>query len=52
MTSDPCGEFLAAVEGLRDDNGVRLTAHTASVSADAWAEPTQPTEAAPAVSAD
>ncbi|CAL9454902.1 hypothetical protein [Streptomyces sp. enrichment culture] len=41
MTTDACGEFLAAVDQLRDDGGtVRLTAHTSSVSADAWSAPT------------
>ncbi|MFJ3824966.1 hypothetical protein [Streptomyces nodosus] len=40
MTTDACGEFLAAVDQLRDDDGtVRLTAHTSSVSADAWSAP-------------
>ncbi|MFD4943564.1 hypothetical protein ACFWNT_13730 [Streptomyces sp. NPDC058409] len=38
-TTDTCGEFLAAVEKLRDDGTVRLTAHTSSVSADAWTTP-------------
>ncbi|MFC8867988.1 hypothetical protein ACFUAC_10085 [Streptomyces sp. NPDC057148] len=48
MTTDLCGEFLAAVEQLRDDGGtVRLTAHTSSVSADAWSTPVG-TESAPA----
>ncbi|MFD5443683.1 MULTISPECIES: hypothetical protein [Streptomyces] len=47
-TTDPCDEFLAAVDELRDDNGtVRMTAHTSSVSADAWSS-TPGTEAEPA----
>ncbi|MFF2941250.1 hypothetical protein ACFVSQ_15555 [Streptomyces niveus] len=48
MTTDVCGEFLAAVDQLRDDGGtVRLTAHTSSVSADAWSAPAG-AESAPA----
>ncbi|MET7290830.1 hypothetical protein ABZS79_01495 [Streptomyces griseoloalbus] len=49
MTTDACGEFLAAVDQLRDDSGtVRLTAHTSSVSADAWNAPATGAESAPA----
>ncbi|MFE7811344.1 hypothetical protein ACFU5P_05050 [Streptomyces sp. NPDC057433] len=49
MTTDACGEFLAAVDQLRDDGGtVRLTAHTSSISADAWSAPTTGAESAPA----
>ncbi|MFG2439664.1 hypothetical protein [Streptomyces sp. NPDC048508] len=48
MTTDACGEFLAAVNKLHDDGGtVRLTAHTSSVSADAWSTPDTDTESAP-----
>jgi hypothetical protein len=36
MTSDNCDDFLEAVEQLRDNEPVQLTAHTSSVSADAW----------------
>ncbi len=40
MTNDTCGEFLTEVEQLRDNGDtVRLTAHTSSVSADAWNTP-------------
>jgi hypothetical protein len=36
-SSDPISEFLAAVEELRgDDDTVRTTMHTSSVSADDW----------------
>ncbi|MGW2652079.1 hypothetical protein ACWC1D_00230 [Streptomyces sp. NPDC001478] len=53
-TTDTCGEFLAAVEMLRDDDGtVRLTAHTSSVSADAWnTDPDTGTEPATGTPAD
>ncbi|MEF9902027.1 hypothetical protein [Streptomyces sp. P9-A2] len=47
-TTDACGEFLAAVNQLRDDSTVRLTAHTSSVSADAWSAPDTEAEPAPA----
>ncbi|MGW3498596.1 hypothetical protein [Streptomyces sp. NPDC001020] len=40
-TTDECGAFLAAVEGLGDGGPVRLTAHTSSVSADGWTDPDQ-----------
>ncbi|MEU9059124.1 hypothetical protein AB0D13_09665 [Streptomyces sp. NPDC048430] len=47
-TPDLCDEFLAAVDELRNDNGtVHMTAHTSSVSADAWSSITD-TEAEPA----
>ncbi|WP_193241488.1 hypothetical protein [Streptomyces phaeolivaceus] len=53
MTTDACGEFLAAVDQLRDDDGtVRLTAHTSSVSADAWSTPATGAESAPAATAE
>ncbi|CAL9411519.1 hypothetical protein [Streptomyces sp. enrichment culture] len=49
MTTDACGDFLAAVDQLRDDGGtVRLTAHTSSVSTDAWSAPAPAAESAPA----
>jgi hypothetical protein len=55
-TTDACGEFLAAVDKLRDDGGtVRLTAHTSSVSADAWSTPPtagEPTSATPEADSD
>jgi hypothetical protein len=36
--SDHISEFLAAVDELRrEDQAVRTTAHTSSVSADGWA---------------
>jgi hypothetical protein len=36
-SSDPISEFLAAVDELRgDDDTVRTTMHTSSVSADDW----------------
>ncbi|MFK0154285.1 hypothetical protein ACIQVK_19695 [Streptomyces sp. NPDC090493] len=47
-TTDACGEFLAAVDQLRDEPAVRLTAHTSSVSADAWSAPDTGAETAPA----
>ncbi|MFF4863505.1 hypothetical protein ACFY3J_17535 [Streptomyces sp. NPDC001231] len=49
-TTDECGEFLAAVDQLRDEGTVRLTAHTSSVSADAWSTPdaAEPATATPA----
>ena len=47
-TTDACGEFLARVDQLRDDGAVRLTAHTSSVSADAWSAPDTGAESAPA----
>ncbi|MFK0120121.1 hypothetical protein [Streptomyces sp. NPDC090994] len=51
-TTDTCDEFLAAVDQLRDDGGtVRLTAHTSSVSADAWSAPDTGAEPAPATPA-
>ncbi|MEU2598174.1 hypothetical protein ACWGPD_15210 [Streptomyces hirsutus] len=50
-TTDACGEFLAAVNQLRDDSTVRLTAHTSSVSADAWSAPDTGAEPAPATPA-
>ena len=35
--TDPISDFLAAVDDLRgDDESVRTTAHTSSVSADGW----------------
>ncbi len=44
MTDDRISEFLDAVEELRgDDDTVRTTAHTSSVSAEGW-----PTTEAPA----
>lgn len=47
--TDACDDFLAAVEQLRDDDStVRLTAHTSSVSADAWSTPDTDAESAPA----
>lgn len=51
-TSDTFEEFLAAVDDLHDGGAVRLTAHTASVSADAWSEPAESAQAAPAASTD
>lgn len=37
MSNDRISEFLAAVDDLRgDDETVRTTAHTSSVSADGW----------------
>ncbi|MFI1445235.1 hypothetical protein [Streptomyces fructofermentans] len=48
MTTDECDEFLAAVDQLRDGGTVRLTAHTSSVSADAWSAPATGAETAPA----
>ncbi|MFB7108682.1 hypothetical protein [Streptomyces sp. NPDC056291] len=42
------GDFLAAVEELRDGGPVRLTAHTSSVSADAWTAPAQDAPETPA----
>lgn len=36
---DQFSAFLAAVATLRDDNEVRTTAHTSSVSADDWPTP-------------
>ncbi|MEV8128649.1 hypothetical protein AB0P07_32150 [Streptomyces sp. NPDC085944] len=51
MTTDACGEFLAAVDQLRDEGGtVRLTAHTSSVSADAWNAPATGADSAPVTS--
>ncbi|MER6526636.1 hypothetical protein [Streptomyces sp. NPDC001508] len=50
-TTDACGEFLACVDQLRDDSAVRLTAHTSSVSADAWSDPDAGVESAPAAPA-
>ncbi|MGW2695700.1 hypothetical protein [Streptomyces sp. NPDC001296] len=50
-TTDACGDFLAAVDQLRDDSTVRLTAHTSSVSADAWIAPDTGAEPAPATPA-
>ncbi|MFI9490551.1 hypothetical protein ACIG8K_03100 [Streptomyces halstedii] len=48
-TTDPCGEFLAAVDKLHDGGGtVRMTAHTSSVSADAWSTPDNEAEPVPA----
>ncbi|MFD4906578.1 hypothetical protein [Kitasatospora purpeofusca] len=36
-TTDRIGDFLAAVEDLRgEDETVRTTAHTSSVSAEGW----------------
>ncbi|MCX4689759.1 hypothetical protein OG401_36655 [Kitasatospora purpeofusca] len=36
-TNDRIGDFLAAVEDLRgEDETVRTTAHTSSVSAEGW----------------
>ncbi|WP_181442577.1 hypothetical protein [Streptomyces tateyamensis] len=36
-TTDRIGDFLAAVEDLRgEDDTVRTTAHTSSVSAEGW----------------
>ncbi|MEU2026213.1 hypothetical protein ABZ565_29275 [Streptomyces sp. NPDC016469] len=46
--ADACVEFLAAVEQLHDEHTVRLTAHTSSVSADAWNTPEAPAPDAPA----
>ncbi|MEV0694100.1 hypothetical protein [Streptomyces sp. NPDC050388] len=50
-TTDACGEFLARVDQLRNDGAVRLTAHTSSVSADAWSIPDASAEPAPAAPA-
>lgn len=50
-TTDAGGEFLAAVDQLRDDHPVRLTTHTSSVSADAWSTPNTGAEPAPATPA-
>ena len=50
-TIDACDDFLAAVDKLRDDGTVRLTAHTSSVSADAWTAPAADTESTPVVPA-
>jgi hypothetical protein len=48
MTSDRISEFLAAVDDLRgDDETVRTTAHTSSVSAEGW-----PTTETPAPAGD
>lgn len=39
MTNDRITDFLAAVEDLRgEDETVRSTAHTSSVSAEGWPE--------------
>jgi hypothetical protein len=35
--TDKAVEFLEAVDALRDEEEVRSTAHTSSVSADGWA---------------
>ena len=44
-TNDRIGDFLAAVEDLRgEDETVRTTAHTSSVSAEGW--PTTEVDAA------
>ncbi|WP_162890190.1 hypothetical protein [Streptomyces olivoreticuli] len=44
MANDRISDFLTAVESLRgDDEAVRTTAHTSSVSAEGW-----PTTEAPA----
>ncbi|MEU9623317.1 hypothetical protein [Streptomyces sp. NPDC048155] len=51
-TTDTCGEFLAAVAKLRDDGTVRLTAHTSSVSADAWTAPDPDAQVTPATPTD
>lgn len=52
-TTDLCDEFLDALDELRNDNGtVHMTAHTSSVSADAWSSaPDTETEPAPATPA-
>ncbi|MEW1719738.1 hypothetical protein [Streptomyces sp. NPDC093109] len=40
--TEPYDEFLDAVETLRDDNAtVRVSAHTSSVSAEAWTDPAE-----------
>jgi hypothetical protein len=45
MESDRISDFLAAVDGLRgDDDAVRTTAHTSSVSADGWPTTPAPTD--------
>ncbi|WP_165036671.1 hypothetical protein [Candidatus Protofrankia californiensis] len=49
-TNDPFSEFLATVKGLRDDSAVRVCAHTSSVCADAWTEPSPTGETTPETS--
>ncbi|MFF4531643.1 hypothetical protein ACFY1P_20525 [Streptomyces sp. NPDC001407] len=46
-TSDPFTEFLTTVAKLRDDDAsLRASAHTSSVSSDAWNDPAAKDEAA------
>lgn len=50
MANDRISDFLAAVDDLRgDDETVRTTAHTSSVSAEGW--PTAEAPAGPVASA-
>jgi hypothetical protein len=47
LDADPIGSFLEAVDDLReDDDTVRSTAHTASVSTDGWKTDTESADTA------
>ncbi|MFI9588566.1 hypothetical protein ACIHCQ_43915 [Streptomyces sp. NPDC052236] len=47
MANDRISDFLAAVDNLRgDDETVRTTAHTSSVSAEGWPTTAAPTDTA------